>query len=299
MTKSSALLGAVLLGLLVFAAESPSRAQTTIVVPGEIAAPDYGSGASAGSLSNGNFNTPESDGRPGVYYFDLGVEAIRKGDYGHAIDMYKVAASWAYKPAEYNLGIMYFKGQGMPADRARGAAWMILAAERGDPLYVRARDLMVTALTKAEFAHTDEIWNELKPTYGDAVALQRAKGRWAQVKAGTTGSHVGAAASEYLMVGAASGERAAMVFSSPKNGTVGAPPSATGWGVFNSGSISDGSVSYQQFQQSDNPYSPIFLKNRTGTATVGPLQPVKPAASKSKQATDKTIPPSSGQPPPR
>ncbi|HLI19271.1 MAG TPA: sel1 repeat family protein [Rhodanobacteraceae bacterium] len=226
MAKSS-FLGAVLLGLLVFAAESPARAQTTVAVPGEIAAPDYGSGASVGSLSNGNFNTPESDGRPGVYYFDLGVRAFKKGDYRHASDMYKVAASWAYKPAEYDLGIMYFKGQGVPADRARGAAWMILAAERGDPLYVKARNLMVTALTKAEFARTDEIWNELKPTYGDAVALRRAKARWALVKASTTGSRVGDAASEYLMVGGPP-EGPTIHGSNPNTGAIGVPPPVTG-----------------------------------------------------------------------
>ena len=42
-----------------------AQAQVRMVVPGEIATPDYGSNASVGSLSNHNFNTPESDGRPG------------------------------------------------------------------------------------------------------------------------------------------------------------------------------------------------------------------------------------------
>lgn len=289
MMAKSSFLGAVLLGLLVFAAESPARAQTTVAVPGEIAAPDYGSGASAGSLSNGNFNTPESDGRPGVYYFDLGVRAFKKGDYRHASDMYKVAASWAYKPAEYDLGIMYFKGQGLPVDRARGAAWMILAAERGEPpLYVEARDLMVTALTKQQFARTDEIWNELKPTYGDAVALRRAKAQWALARNNETGSHLGGTSGE-LRVG-----------ESAWPGSLASPPPAKGPMVVTAsemltgGSI-DGAVAYHQFQESDNPYSPIFVKNRSGTARVGPLEQIKPANGKSKQTTDKTLPPSSSQ----
>lgn len=91
--------------------------------PSEIvAAPDYGSGAAAGNLSNANFNTPESDGLPGVKFFTLGVQAFRKGDYRHALDMYRVAASWACKPAEYDLWLMYFKGQRVPEDRPLGAA---------------------------------------------------------------------------------------------------------------------------------------------------------------------------------
>ena len=250
-------------------------------------AQNYGTGTAngpaEGSVFNSHPDTPESDGRPGEYYFGLGVQAIREGDYRHAVDMYKVAASWAYKTAEYNLGIMYFKGQGVPVDRPRGTAWMILAAEGGNTFFVKARDLMVTALTKPEFQQTDEIWNQLKPTYSDAVALQRAKARWAQTRASATGTRVGATGSEYLMVGnAGSAVRSTMVASSDtKNalptlrGTVGTPPTATGWGVFNSGSIEDGSVSYQQFQQSDNPYDPIFVKNKTGNVMVEPLQPVK------------------------
>lgn len=290
MTKSSALLGAVLLGLLVFAAESPSRAQTTIVVPGEIAAPDYGSGASAGSLSNGNFNTPESDGRPGVYYFDLGVEAIRKGDYGHAIDMYKVAASWAYKPAEYNLALMYFKGQGVAVNRALGAAWMVLAAERGEPQYMKARDLMVTLESKAEFAATDKLWNQLKTMYGDKIALRRAKAQWAWVKTHQTGTRVGGVTGP-LYVGA--NDKPAT-----HNGAGGHAGNASmlraGWGYLPSGSL-DGSVAYRQFQESDEPYSPIFMKHRTGTVQVEPLQQIKPESGKHStgQQPDHSQPPHS------
>jgi hypothetical protein len=43
------------------------------------------------------------------------------------------------------------------------------------------------------------------------------------------------------------------------------------------GNSIDGSVAYRQFQQSDNPYSPIFLKNRKRSVSVEPLHPVKPA----------------------
>lgn len=237
---------------------------------GTLVAPEYGSGVSGGGLSNDNFNTPEADGRPGVKFFAYGVEAFRKGDYRHAIDMYEVAASWAYKPAEYNLGVMYFKGQGVPVDRPRGAAWMILAAERGEPRYAHARDLMVTALTDAEFQRADAIWNELKGTFGDAVALRRAKAQWARAKSLQTGSRVGGATG-LLRVGAP-GHRTG----STEAGKLGnASFLRAGWGYLPAGSV-DGSVAYRQFGQSDNPYDPVFLKGRTGKVTVEPLRPAKP-----------------------
>ena len=232
---------------------------------GVLGAPDYGSGVAVGALSDSHFNTPEADGRPGVKFFTLGVQAFRKGDYRHAIDMYKVAASWAYKSAEYNLGVMYFKGEGVPVDRARGAAWMVLAAERGTPAYVHARDLMVTVLSKAEFARTDAIWNELKGTFGDAVALRRAKAQWAWVKAHQTGTRVGGTVGE-LRVG---------VLDTGRHGPP--PPNAvatSSMALLRGGAV-DGSLAYRQFQQSDDPYAPIFLKNRMGEVTVEPLQQVK------------------------
>lgn len=163
-------------------------------------------------------------------------------------------------------------------------------------LYVKARDLMVTALTKPEFQQTDEIWNQLKPTYSDAVALRRAKARWAQVKAATTGSRVGDAASEYLMVG---GTPEGPGFQAGNStGKIGVPPPVTGWGVFKDALITDGSLAYQQFQKSNNPYDPAFINNRTGTATVEPLQQVesgsgKPSAKKDDSASPSTLPPSS------
>jgi hypothetical protein len=59
---------------------APALAQAGM--SGTPAAPDYGSGASAGALSDHNFNTPESDGRPGVKFFAYGVQAFKKGDTG-------------------------------------------------------------------------------------------------------------------------------------------------------------------------------------------------------------------------
>jgi hypothetical protein len=251
-----------------------------------LAAPDYDSGASAGAMSDSHFNTPESDGRPGVKFFTYGVQAFRKGDFQHAIAMYKVAASWAYKPAECNLAVMYFKGRGVPVDHARGAAWMVLAAERGEPRYVKARDLMVTVLSQAEFARTDELWGDLKQTYGDAVALRRAKAQWAWVRTHRTGTRVGGVAGE-LSVGVLDGGHTPRTLS---EGGQSAHVATTAFEMLQSGSI-DGSVAYRQFQQSDNPYDPVFLKNRTGNVTVEPLQSIKPDSQSSKRKPAAAFPP--------
>lgn len=220
-----------------------------------------------GELPKGYFNTPESDGRPGVYYFELGARAARKHDFVHAISMYKVAASWAYKPAEYNLGLMYFNGHGVPVDRPLGAAWMVLAAERHNTkyyaLYTRARDLMISSLSKAEFAQTDKLWGRLKQTYGDKFALRRAKSQRLFAGGMETGSHLGRGVGD-LQIGA------------PGAGDKAPGTSTTGDTLLSGGSAAGFAYyGYGQFSQSYNPYDPVFLKNRTGTVAVEPLTPVK------------------------
>lgn len=301
MMKSSAFLVTVLGGVVAALACLSARAQTTKVADA-IVAPDYGSDVSAGGLWNGNFNTPESDGRPGVKFFTLGVRAFRKGDYRHAIDMYKVAASWAYKPAEYNLGIMYFKGMGVPVNRSLGAAWMFLAAERGTSQYVYARHLMVADLDGAERTQAYALLQELENTYSDKIALHRAKMQWAITKAGVTGSRAsGGAGGEYLMVGSGNGAHPPALYGKDASlpTAAGTPIAVNGWEIFKNGDVTGGAIAYRQFQQSDNPYDPIFIQNR-GTVVVEPLQQIKTRADKdSSGKKGSTTPPASPTHPPR
>lgn len=219
------------------------------------------------SLPAYNAGTPEADGRPGQYYFGIGAQAFTHHDYSYAINMYEVAASWAYKPAEYDLGVMYARGQGIPVDLPRAMAWMALAAERGDRGYVHARDVVRASLTPAQLADADVILQQLTPRYGDKVALRRAKDRWAQVRSSMTGSRVGSMASTMVSGAPKPGPATA----NPKFG--GAAVVATNGAEATGSQNSDGSESYQQLAASDNPYDKKF-DVVTGTATVGPLTSV-------------------------
>ncbi|WP_019465177.1 tetratricopeptide repeat protein [Dyella japonica] len=213
------------------------------------------------------FNSPTDDGRPGEYYFALGVQSVKKGDFEHAIAMYKVAASWAYKPAEYNLGVMYLNGQGSPVDMPRALAWMALAAERNEPQYLRARQLVYAHLTPEQYEQANVIWRELLPKYGDEAALPRAKSRWREARENSTGSRVGSSAA-HVMVGGADGTPNHM--NSPNydvhsNFHISTNPAELA-GVHQG----DGSVAYQALRSTDNPYDPKVTAV-TGQATVGPL----------------------------
>ena len=44
---------------------------------------------------------------------------------------FRLAALQGYAPAQYNLGLMYDKGQGVPQDYAEAVKWFRLAAQKG------------------------------------------------------------------------------------------------------------------------------------------------------------------------
>jgi hypothetical protein len=251
--------------------------------------PRYDSPDNTDRPADQKYGTPEDAARPGEKFFFTAVRALREKDYAFTVNMYEVSASWGYKPAQYNLGVMYLKGEGVPVDRARAMAWIALASERGEPTYVQARELLYADLSKDEFARANEIWRELKGTYADDIALARAKARWAQARAEMTGSRVGAAGP--LTVGSASSGGRSSALRSPlepagRGGNAGKSIingfSTAAFGVLGGGS-EDGSKAYRQLRETDNPYDPRFewrlSPTPTGQATVGPLIPAGDATS--------------------
>lgn len=276
MKTGTVLFLALLAGFTAPAISTPVAAQTSP----EVAAPDYGSSASTGFLSNTHFNTPESDGRPGVKFFAEGMAAYSDHDFKHAINRLELSAYWAYEPAAYNLGILYFKGEGgFPVNRPLGTAWMFIAAENGSPMYEYARHVMVMDLDDSERTEALQDYQRLQEKYGQEVVMRRAKAQWSFAKAQKTGSRLGGAVGE-LKVGLhdGSGTFAAFGGGSDSNGSSIPRVDSTGFQVLNGGS-EDGTVAYRQMQESANPYDVKFLRSRSGTATVGPLQQVGKHAS--------------------
>jgi hypothetical protein len=174
-------------------------------------------------------------------------------------------------------------------------AWMALAAERNDKHYVDAREAVYASLSKEQFEQANAIWRELKKTYGDEVALRRAKARWAEVKASMTGSRVGTPGP--LTVGVpnpgsgitqgpkivvAGGAEGKSINNAHSEGSHAGPTTA---GEMLGGSGVDGSIVYRQFQQSADPYDPKF-STASGIATVGAPEPADSKSRPAPEASD-------------
>ena len=63
--------------------------------------------------------------------FQDGLAAYDQGDYLNAARFYRVAAQQKDAGAQFNLGLMYDAGRGVPRDHAEAARWYRLAATQG------------------------------------------------------------------------------------------------------------------------------------------------------------------------
>jgi hypothetical protein len=64
--------------------------------------------------------------------------AYKRGDYESAFRHWQPLAEQGDAVAQYNLGVMYGKGQGVPQDYAEAMKWYLLAAEQGFAFAVSA-----------------------------------------------------------------------------------------------------------------------------------------------------------------
>ncbi len=64
--------------------------------------------------------------------WDEGVAAYDRGDYATALREWRPIAEQGNASAQYNLGVMYYNGVGVPQDDAEAAKWFRKAADQGN-----------------------------------------------------------------------------------------------------------------------------------------------------------------------
>jgi hypothetical protein len=95
-------------------------------------------------------------------------ELYQQGEFARALMIFEEdLAPKGDKYAQYTIGYMHLNGQGVPSNRARALAWYRLAAERGAPALVEARDSLSAKLTDEEIAESSRIFAELWNDMGD------------------------------------------------------------------------------------------------------------------------------------
>jgi len=93
--------------------------------------------------------------------FEDGVAAYQRGDFATALELFRSLAEKGNASAQFNLGLMYAQGRGVPQDFVHAHMWSNLAASklRGDDAQVAAqrRDIIERGLSTAQVARAQEM----------------------------------------------------------------------------------------------------------------------------------------------
>ncbi|MEO6965802.1 MAG: hypothetical protein ABI076_07885, partial [Acidobacteriaceae bacterium] len=104
----------------------------------------------------------------------------KKGAYRRGLELLELSAGWGNKQAQYTLGMIYFNGDQVAQDRARGIAWLMLANERHNDsqtdLVIRSA---IQLATPEQIKTAQRLFQDMRKKYGDSVAGARA---WRRVR---------------------------------------------------------------------------------------------------------------------
>ena len=115
---------------------------------------------------------------PGDYYYCLAEQSYGYKRYEKAQRYFRIAASWASKPAQYILGVMALNGDQQPQNGPLALAWFTLAAERHREDFETTYRQVSAAATPEERKAADALLKTMRPVYADEIAAVRAERRY-------------------------------------------------------------------------------------------------------------------------
>jgi len=89
--------------------------------------------------------------------------AIKRRDYATALRIIRPLAERGDANAQYNLGVFYDNGLGVPRDRIRAYMWLDLAAMQGRESAATFRDLVARVMTPGQIAEAQKLAREWTP----------------------------------------------------------------------------------------------------------------------------------------
>ncbi len=94
--------------------------------------------------------------------YERGIVGVPQ-DYAEAAKWYRRAAEQGERLAQYNLGIMYKEGKGVPRDIIQAYVWLSLSAMKGYPDAQKDRDLIAGQMTAAQKVRARNLIRDWEP----------------------------------------------------------------------------------------------------------------------------------------
>lgn len=128
------------------------------------------------------------------------MEELERGKPESAAEYFKRSAHYADKQSQAAYAEMLWEGRGVPQDKAAAYAWMDLAAERNDEIFLVFRERYWNTLSEAERQQALAVGQEIYAQYGDDVAKPRIERVLKKALQKITGSRVGFVGNLTIMI---------------------------------------------------------------------------------------------------
>ena len=96
--------------------------------------------------------------------FEYAVDAYEREDYKTAYKLFLPLAEQEDAEAQYNLGVMYGKGRGVPQDYVSAHMWFNLSGSNGYKDAVKNRNIIEKRMSKQQIEKAQELARNWKPT---------------------------------------------------------------------------------------------------------------------------------------
>jgi TPR repeat protein len=84
-------------------------------------------------------------------------------DFKEAVKWWKLSAEQGFGNAQYDLGMMYYDGIGVPQDYALAHMWFNLSGSSGDDNYVAMRNITEKKMSPSQIEKAQEMARNWKP----------------------------------------------------------------------------------------------------------------------------------------
>ncbi len=87
-------------------------------------------------------------------------------------DAVKKAAEQGHAVAQYDLGVMYETGEGVPEDDIQAYAWISLASAQGVENAKKVKEMLTGEMTSAEVAEAQKLSRKYREAFGPGLYTQ-------------------------------------------------------------------------------------------------------------------------------
>jgi len=119
-------------------------------------------------------------------------EQYKAERYERAFSMYKTLAEYGDKFSQYRVAFMHQHGRGVPQDPMQTFAWSYLAAENGEPGFVKYHKQVRKQFTGEDLKRAKQLAGEYLRDYGTYAQASRARGLISREMRKCSGSRTGA-----------------------------------------------------------------------------------------------------------